>query len=229
MEIITRMLFDYQDVKYRDFNSKLIPNIDKNKIIGVRIPIIRNIANDILDNDYIDEFLNELPHKYQEENLLHGILLGLRYKDIDILLAKLDIFLEYVDNWAITDTINPKIFKKYPDKVYEWIVKWINSKKEYVIRFGVVTLLQFYLDDNYNKDILELVKNIKCDYFYVKMAIAWFYSFALIKQYDDTISIFENKKLDIWVHNKSIQKACDSYRISDDKKRYLKSLKIKSK
>lgn len=229
MEIITKVLFDYQDFKYRDFNSKLIPNIDKDKIIGVRVPVIRKIAKDILDNDYVDNFLNELPHKYHEENLLHGILLSLKYRDIDILLEKLDIFLKYVDNWAVTDSINPKIFKKYPDKVYKWIIKWVNSSNEYVIRFGVVSLLQFYLDDNYNKEILDVVKNIRSDYFYVKMAIAWFYSFVLIKQYDDMIVILENKELDIWIHNKSIQKAIESYRISDDRKSYLKSLRIKGK
>lgn len=229
MEIITKVLFDYQDFKYRDFNSKLIPNIDKDKIIGVRVPVIRKIAKDILDNDYVDNFLNELPHKYHEENLLHGILLSLKYRDIDILLEKLDIFLKYVDNWAVTDSINPKIFKKYPDKVYKWIIKWVNSSNEYVIRFGIVSLLQFYLDDNYNKEILDVVKNIRSDYFYVKMAIAWFYSFVLIKQYDDMIVILENKELDIWIHNKSIQKAIESYRISDDRKSYLKSLRIKGK
>jgi len=148
MEVITKLLFSYQDLEYRDFNGRLIPNIDKDKIIGVRMPIIRKIARDIYDNEYIDDFLEELPHKYQEENILHGIILSLKYKDIDILLDKLDRFLVYEDNWAITDVISPKLFKKYPDRVYEHIKIWISSNKEYVIRFGVVTLLQFYLDGN---------------------------------------------------------------------------------
>ena len=227
MRKIEDMLFKYQDIEYRDFNSKLIPNISKDKIIGVRMPILRKIAKEIVDDSYIDVFLEELPHKYQEENILHGILLSIKYKDIDILLDKLDNFLGYTDNWAITDVISPKLFKKYPDKVYEYIKKWVSSNYEYTIRFGVVSLLQFYLDDNYNIEILELVRNIKSDYFYVNMAIAWFYSFALIKQYDDMIKYFEDKKLDKWIHNKSIQKACESYRISIDKKDYLRSLKIK--
>ena len=149
------------------------------------------------------------------------------YKDIDELLNKLDIFLKYADNWAITDTICPKLFKKYPDIVYAQIKKWLKSKDEYTIRFGVVSLLQFYLDHNFNEEELTLIKNIESDYFYVKMAIAWFYSFALIKQYDATIKYFENKELDPWIHNKSIGKAIESYRISNERKEYLKSLKIK--
>ena len=227
MEIIIKKLYELQDSKYKEFNSKLIPNIDSGKVIGVRVPDIRQLAKDIKDEAYIDKFLLELPHKYQEENILHGILLTLIYKDIDKLLDKLDIFLKYADNWVITDTICPKLFKKYPDKVYQYIKKWINSKDEYVIRFGVVSLLQFYLDDNFKKEVLELVKNIRSEYFYVKMAIAWFYSFALIKQYDDTIKYFENKELELWIHNKAIQKAVESYRISSIRKEYLRSLKIK--
>lgn len=227
MEIIRGMLFENQDLEYRDFNSKLIPNIDKDRIIGVRMPIIRKMAKDIYDNEYVEEFLYELPHKYQEENILHGIILTLRYKNIDILLDKLDMFLPYMDNWAVTDVISPKLFKKYPDKVYDKIKEWINSRDEYTIRFGVVTLLQFYLDDNFELEILELVSKINSDYFYVNMAISWFYSFALIKQYDSTIKYFEDKKLDVWIHNKSLQKALESYRISKDRKEYLRSLKIK--
>ena len=227
MELILKKLFLLKDDKYKEFNSKIVPNVNSDKIIGVRIPDIRKLAMEIKDEDYIDEFLSELPHNYQEEYLLHGILLSTKYKDIDVLLSKLDVFLEYVNNWAVTDTICPKLFKKYPDKVYEHIKVWLNSDKEYVIRFGVVSLLQFYLDDNFREEELELVKNIKSDYFYVKMAIAWFYSFALIKQYKHTIKYFEDNKLDIWIHNKSIQKAVESYRISDETKEYLKSLKRK--
>ena len=227
MDIIVNKLFENQDLVYRNFNAKLIPNINRDKIIGVRVPIIRKIARDIINCDYIEEFLNELPHKYQEENILHGIILSLKYKDIDILLEKLELFLPYVDNWAITDVISPKLFKKYPDKVYDKIKIWINSFDEYMIRFGIVSLLQFYLDDNFRLEELELVKNINSNYFYVNMAISWFYSFALIKQYDDTIKYFEDKKLNKWIHNKSIQKAIESYRISNDRKDYLKTLKIK--
>ena len=227
METIVKKLYELKDQKYKDFNSKLIPNIDSNKVIGVKVPEIRKLAKAIKDEPYINNFLNELPHQYQEENILHGILLTIIYKNIDELLNKLDIFLKYADNWAVTDTICPKLFKKYPDQVYAKIKKWLKSKDEYTIRFGVVSLLQFYLDDNFKEEELTLIKNIKSDYFYVKMAIAWFYSFALIKQYDTTIKYFENKELDPWIHNKSIGKALESYRISNERKEYLKSLKIK--
>jgi len=227
MEIIVNKLFELRDIKYKSFNSKLIPNISDDKVIGVRVPAIRTLAKNIKDEPYINEFLNELPHKYQEENILHGILLTMIYKDIDELLNKLDIFLKYANNWAVTDAICPKLFKKYPDIVYGQIKKWLKSKDEYVIRFGIVSLLQFYLDDNFRLEELELIKNINSDYFYVKMAIAWFYSFALIKQYDVTIKYFRDRVLDKWIHNKAIQKAIESYRISDEKKEYLRSLKMK--
>lgn len=227
MEIITKKLFDNQDLKYREFKGKSIPNIDKDNIIGVRIPIIRKIVKEIYQEDYISKFLDELPHKYHEENLLHGLILSIKYQDIDFLLSKLDSFLPYVDNWEVTDIISPKLFKKYPDKVYEKIKEWLNSDKVYVIRFAVVSLLQFYLDDNFKIEELELVNNIKNDDYYVKMAIAWFYSFALIKQYDITIKYFENRKLNKWIHNKALQKAIESYRISDLAKEYLRSLKIR--
>ena len=227
MDLIIDKLFLMQDNEYRLFTSKSIPNIDIDKIIGVRIPDIRKLAKELNDGDMINAFLDELPHKYHEENLLHGILLGSKIKDIDILLKRLDKFLKYVDNWAVCDTISPKLFKKYPDKVYECITKWINSKYEYKIRFGAVSLLQFYLDDNFRMDELDLVNSIKYESYYVNMAIAWFYSFALIKQYDNVIDIFRKHKLDKWIHNKAIQKGIESYRISEDRKEYLRSLKIK--
>lgn len=227
MKKIIEILEKYQDLEYKEFTSKLIPNISKDKIIGVRIPILRTIAKDIKDNPYIDDFLNELPHKYHEENLLHGILLPTKYKNIDTLLEKLDGFLIYVDNWAITDIISPKIFKKYLDKVYNKIKIWLDSNHEYVVRFAIVSLLQFYLDENFKIEELELVKNINSNYFYVNMAISWFYSIALVKQWNCTIKYFENRNLNKWIHNKSIQKACESYRISDSRKEYLRSLRIK--
>ena len=227
MDVIKKILYSNEDLGYRDFNSKLIPNISKDRIIGVRMPILRKIAKDIYNDKYIDEFLLELPHEYHEENILHGIILTLKYNDIDILLDKLDLFLPYMDNWAVTDVISPKLFKKYPNKGYERIKLWINSDCEYVIRFGIVSLLQFYLDDNYKLEILELVSKINSDYFYVKMAISWFYSIALIKQYDDMIVYLESYKLDKWIHNKTIQKAIESYCISNDRKEYLRKLRIK--
>lgn len=226
MDVITKILFDNRDLKYKEFSSKIINNIDRDKIIGVRIPVIRNIAKEIKAFEYIDEFLLDFPHKYHEENILHGILLTIKYKDIDVLLEELDKFLVYVDNWAVTDIISPKIFKKYPDKVYGYVKQWLLSEHTYVVRFGAVTLLQFYLDKEFRIEELELINKINNPDYYVKMAIAWFYSFGLIKQYDIVIKCFESKKLDKWIHNKAISKALDSYRISDEKKEYLRSLKM---
>ena len=225
--IIIDKLKSFQDIKYKEFNSKLVPNINPKYIIGVRTPNIRTLAKEIKQESYINDFLNDLPHKYHEEYVLHGILLPLVYKDIDELLIALDKFLKYANSWAITDIISPKIFKKYPDKVLKYIKKWLHSNEEYKVRFAIVSLLQFYLDDNYKEEYLYLVKEVKLDTYYINMAIAWFYSFALIKQYDTAIKLFENNELTSWIHNKSIQKTLESYRISDDKKTYLRKLKRK--
>lgn len=225
MDKIKKLLMEHADLKYKEFTSRIVPNIPKDKILGVRMPLLRQIAKEIKDDDYVDTFLKEFPHQYQEENILHGILLPLKYKDIDLLLYQLDLFLPYADNWAITDVISPKLFKKYPDIVYEKIKIWVHSEYEYVIRFGVVSLLQFYLDDAFRLEELELVSQIQNDSYYILMAIAWFYSMALVKQYDSTIPYFENRVLNRWTHNKSIQKAIESYRIPSDRKEYLRSLK----
>ena len=225
MNKIVNKLFEYQDIKFRDFNSKLIPNINKNLIIGVKIPIIRQLAKEFIkDSDY-KLFLNKLPHKYLEENILHGILISLN-NNLDETLLELDKFLLYVDNWEVCDTIKPQIFKKDLKKVYDNIKLWIKSEETYKIRFALVTLINFYLDSGYDSNINELIISIKNDDYYVKMAVAWYFSFALIKHWDETINIFENKKLDKFTHNKSIQKAIESYRLSNDKKEYLKSIKI---
>ncbi len=225
MNKIVNKLFEYQDIKFRDFNSKLIPNINKDLIIGVKIPIIRKLAKEFIkDSDY-KLFLNKLPHKYLEENILHGILISLN-NNLDETLLELDKFLLYVDNWEVCDVIKPQIFKKDLKKVYDYIKMWIKSEETYKIRFALVTLINFYLDSGYDSNINELIISIKNDDYYVKMAVAWYFSFALIKHWDETINIFENKKLDKFTHNKSIQKAIESYRLSNDKKEYLKSIKI---
>ena len=227
MDVIVNKLYELADEKFRLFTSKSVPNISMDNIIGVRIPDIRKLAKEIKNDSNIEEFLNDLPHKYLEENILHGIILSTKYKDINIVLDRLDNFLVYVDNWIVTDIISPIIFKKYPDIVYNRIKVWISSNNEYMIRFGIVSLLKFYLNKDYIREELKIVMNVKYDSYYVNMAKAWFYSFALIKQWDNTIKYFQGKKLDKWVHNKSIQKAIESYRVSDMQKEYLRKLKIK--
>ncbi len=226
MKDIVNYLFKNQDLKYKDFTSKSIPGV--NNIIGVRLPIISKYAKEInKDSKLRNTFISDLPHKYHEENILHGFLISLN-KDINSVLEELELFLPYIDNWAVCDTINPKVFKNNLDYVYSYIEKWIKSNKEYTIRYAVVSLLKFYLNDSkYIKKNNKLVSSIKYDSYYVNMAIAWYYSFALVKQYDSTIDIFENKKIkNKWIHNKSIQKSIESYRIDNNRKDYLKSLKI---
>ena len=230
MNELEKELFKNQDLNYKEFTSKSIPNINPNSIIGVRIPVLRNIAKRINETEFKNIFMKSLPHKYHEENIIHGVLISLN-KNIDSTLEQLDKFLPYANNWAVTDTISPKIFKKYQDLVYPKIINYIKSDDEYTIRFGVVTLLQFYLNDSKyieksNKEILNINKST----YYIDMAIAWYFSFALVKQYEKTIKIFEKKKIkNSWIHNKSIQKAIESYRISVDRKKYLKSFKISQK
>ncbi len=228
MEEIIKFLFKNQDLKYRDFSIKLIPNIDTNSIIGVRVPTLKKYAKEInKDINLRNRFINNLPHKYHEENLIHGYLISLN-NNIDNTMNELEMFLPYVNNWAVSDTISPKIFKKNLDYVYPYVQKYLESSLEYNIRFGVVTLLQYYLNDpKYIKKNNKFISKIKYDSYYVNMAIAWYYSFALVKQYDETIKIFENKKIkNKWIHNKSIQKSIESYRIDNIRKEYLKSLKV---
>ncbi len=223
---ITDKLFKLQDIKYRDFQAKLIPNIDINMVIGVRTPDLKKYAKELIKNNNYSSFLNDLPHKYFDENQLHAFIIS-ELKDFDKCIEYINEFLPYVDNWATCDQMSPTIFKKYPDKLISNIKKWIKSKKTYTIRFGIGMLMQYYLDDNFKKEYLELISNIRSNEYYVNMMISWFFATALAKKYDDTIIYLENNKLDTWVHNKTIQKAIESYRITDGQKEYLKSLKIK--
>lgn len=223
---IEKELFKLQDLKYKEFSSKLIPNISKDKIIGVKIPLIRRLAKKI-DNDNAIKFLNNLPHNYQEENMLHACLMNIYIKDLDEYLDYLNKFLPYIDNWAVCDILNPKIFKKDLKKVHKYLLNLLKNRKTYYKRFAIVSLLQFFLGNNLDKKDLERLSKIKSDDYYVNMAISWYYSYALIKNYDQTIYLFEEKKLNKWIHNKSIQKAIESYRISEDRKIYLRSIKVK--
>ena len=226
MDKIVKILFQNQDLKYRDFHSSLVPNVEKERFIGVRTPVLRKLAKEMVKDGSYKDFIKELPHYYYEENTLHSCILSL-LKDLDELINELDNFLPYIDNWATCDLLRPKAFEKDQKRILDKVKEWIHTKDIYSIRFGIVTLLSFYLDEFFCKEINEIVLNIKSDDYYVNMAIAWYFSYALIKQYDMTIDIFKMYKLDKWVHNKSIQKAIESFRISDDKKIYLRSLKVK--
>lgn len=228
---ITAGLIALQDLDYRDFHSKLMPTVPKEKIIGVRTPELRKYAKELVKNtdaaEYINVFLNTLPHDYYEENNLHGALLALLFKDVNGYLEMLERFLPYVDNWATCDMMGAKVFKKDLDAVHSRVEEWIRSPYTYTVRFAVVTLMSFFLDEAFDEKDLELVSGILSDEYYVKMAVAWYFSIALIKQYDKTIPYFTTRHLDIWTHNKALQKARESFRLDNGTKEYLKTLKIK--
>ena len=221
---ILDQLFELKDDKYGDFSSKLTPNLDRSKVIGVRIPLVRKIAKEYIKDDESKEFLKSLPHKYFDENILHGLLIS-EIKDYDECINYLNEFLPYVDNWAVCDTMSPTIFKKNKDKLIKNIKVWIKSKHTYTCRFGIGILMSHYLDDDFKEEYLSLASSIHSEEYYVNMMIAWFFATALAKKWDETIPYIENKKLDKWVHNKTISKAIESYRISDERKEYLRSLR----
>ena len=219
-------LFANQDVKYRDFQSKLTPTIEANTAIGVRTPVLRKLAKDYSKRQDVDDFLADLPHKYFDENQLHAFILS-EIKDFDECIGKLERFLPFVDNWATCDQMSPKCFKKNHEKLLPYLNKWIKSDDTYTVRFAIVTLMAHFLDEDFDEGYLKLVSDIKSDEYYINMAIAWYFATALAKQYDKTIPYIENKTLDVWTHNKAIQKSIESYRVTAEHKEYLKSLKIK--
>lgn len=227
VETIRARLFALQDKKYKEFSSKLIPNVPDERMIGVRTPALRALAKEIYaDKKCTDEFLNALPHEYLEENHLHAFILCL-LKDYGETVKQLEKFLPFVDNWATCDQMRPKSFMKNTDRLISDIERWIKSDRPYTVRFAAEMLMTHYLDENFKTEYADLVCGIKSDEYYVNMMIAWYFATALAKQYDKTIAYIENKCLDTWVHNKTIQKAVESFRISDEKKAYLKTLKIK--
>lgn len=215
-----------QDLKYRDMQVKIIPNLEPSSIIGVRTPELKAMAKEILKSGDYADFLNDLPHKYFEENQLHAFILS-GMKDADECFEELEKFLPYVDNWATCDQMSPKIFKKHKDELLKRVKVWITSGEPYTIRFGVGMLMEHFLDDDYDTKYPAIVAKLRSDEYYVNMMIAWYFATALAKQYDSILPYIEKKKLDKWTHNKAIQKSVESYRITDEQKSYLKTLKIK--
>lgn len=226
MTELQKKLFEMQDLEYREFHSKLMPTVDKEKIIGIRTPILRKFAKEYAKTEESKEFLNELPHKYYEEDNLHGFLLE-GIKDYDEAVQKVETFLSYVDNWATCDMMSPKIFKKNTDKLRLKINQWIKSEDTYTVRFGIDMMMKYYLDEEFMPEYLQMIADIKSDEYYINMAIAWYFATALAKQYDATLPYIEKNKLDKWIHNKTIQKAVESYRLSTEQKAYLKTFKLK--
>ena len=226
MNNIREVLFKLQDKKYRDFQIKLIPTVNPETIIGVRTEKLRKYAKNLVNTNDYSSFLENLPHKYFDENQLHAFIVS-ELKDYDECTSYINKFLPYVNNWATCDQMSPKVFKKHHNELFEYINFWIKSKETYTIRFGIGMLMRHYLDDDFRVEYLKMVANIKSKEYYVNMMIAWFFATALTKQYEKAIQFFQNQKLDIWIHNKAIQKAIESYRIKKGQKEYLKSLKRK--
>ena len=226
---IQEHLFSFRDTAYKDFNKRLIPTIDENTMIGIRTPVLKKFAKEFFkaDPEQTADFMKNLPHKYFEENNLHAFFIE-NIKDFDDALLQTEKFLPFIDNWATCDSFNPPLFKKHNDVVYKKILKWICSKHVYTVRYAIGLLLSNYLDDFFKPEMLELVSSVKTEEYYVNMMIAWYFSFALIKQYNAAVPYIEKKVLAPFTHNKSIQKAIESKRIPADIKAYLRTLKVKS-
>ena len=224
---IRKELFRLQDQKYRDFQSKLIPTTAPDSVIGVRTPELRKLAKQLGKEEGISVFLQDLPHPYFDENQLHAFILS-EIRDYRQCVEEVNRFLPYVDNWATCDQMSPKVFKKHRMELLKEIEKWIHSEETYTIRFGIGMLMEHFLDEDFRREYPEMVAGIKSDEYYVNMMIAWYFATALAKQYETIIPFIENSRLDVWTHNKTIQKAVESYRIMPEQKDYLKRLKRKA-
>ena len=224
MEQIVKILFENADLGYRDFHARLIPNVPKESIIGVRTPVLRALAKELQGSELADSFLQELPHTYYDENQLHAILLS-AYKDYDACIELLELFLPHIDNWATCDILSPKVLKKRPQATLELIQGWLGNSHPYTVRFGMEMLMSYYLDDLFEERFLGWVAADRSEEYYVRMMVAWFFATALAKQYEATLPYLQQGILPEWTHKKTIQKACESYRITQEQKQYLRSLR----
>ena len=223
MSDIQKRLYSMQDKEYRDFNSKLIPNVDKETVIGVRIPMLRKYAKEICGTKLADDFVSELPHVYFEENNLHAFLIE-QVSDFDACIALLDRFLPYVDNWATCDSMRPKCFKNNKKALLRQIDKWLCSKHPYIVRFGIEQLMLYYLEEDFDEMYMEKVGKIRSDDYYVNMMIAWYFATALSVRFDIAVKYLIGKKLSPFVHGKTGRKALESYRITPEQKTFLRKI-----
>lgn len=219
---ILEELFGLQDKTYAEFQAKLLPITPKEQVIGVRVPALRKLAKQLPDR--AGEFLTELPHQYYDENLLHGILIS-QIRDFDTCIRALEVFLPYVDNWAVCDTMSPKVLGDNREVVLPILRRWIASDHIYTCRFGLLCLMRYYLDDGFRPEYLELAAAVRSDEYYVRMMVSWFFATALAKQWDASIVYLQQRRLSPWVHSKTIQKARESYRITPEQKAYLATLR----
>ena len=225
-QLVRARLYAMQDLPYRDFQCRLVPTVAAEAMIGVRTPELRKFARAFAKTPEAAEFLTSLPHRYYEENNLHGFLIE-SMKDFGQAVAALDIFLPYVDNWATCDLMRPKVFRKNLPELLIAIRRWLTSEETYTIRFGIEMLMTFYLDEEFQPEYLNWVAGVKSEEYYVNMMVAWYFATALAKQYGAALPYIQERRLAPWTHNKTIQKAIESYRITDDQKAYLRTLKVK--
>lgn len=221
---ILDILYANADAVYRDFNSKLIPNISSDLFIGVRTLLLRKLAKDMIKSGVYKDFIADLPHKYFEENQLHAFILS-ELHDFDFVICETERFLPYINNWATCDQMSPKVFKKNKDTVLKYIYKWIKSKDAYAVRFGVKNLMQYWLDDEFNKKYADMVADIKSDEYYVNMMRAWYFATAIAKQYEHILPYLKAGRIDNWTRLRAIQKAIESFRVSEKHKQELRLLK----
>ena len=221
MKEIQQQLFELQDMAYRDFHSRLMPDIDKETVIGIRVPVLRKYAKSIAGTELAEKFIKELPHCYYEENNLHMMLIT-GIKDYAKCLSEIERFLPYIDNWATCDFPAPKCFEDHKEELLPVIKRWIASSETYTIRYGIGMLMRLYLDEDFDPEYVRIVAEVKSDEYYVNMMIAWYMATALAKQWDAVIPFIEEHRMSDWVHRKTIQKAVESYRITDEQKKYLK-------
>lgn len=224
MNELQTALFELQDVTYRDFHSRLMPGIDKDTIIGIRTPVLRKFAKEFAKTTEAETFLQELPHSYYEENNLHMMLLA-GIKDYEKCVCEVERFLPYINNWATCDSPAPKCFAKHKEELLQKIRTWMASDHTYTIRYGIEMLMNLYLEEDFKPEYPKLVAAVQSEEYYVNMMIAWYFATALAKQWDAVIPYLEQRKLSTWVHRKTIQKAVESYRISNEQKIYLKNLR----
>ena len=225
MTEIQKYLFSNQDLKYRDFTLPLLPNIDADTFIGVRLPVLKKYAKE-LDPTSREKFLSSLPHQYHEENIVHAFILS-NIKDYDEFVRYVDAFLPYVTNWSVCDTLCNKYLTKYRERLIQDVYKWLQSDEVYRVRYAVKCLMNYYLSEDFREEHIERVLEVKLEDYYVRMMIAWYLATGLAKNYDSFVKVIEERRFDDFTHNKAIQKAVESYRVSDEHKAYLKTLKVK--
>ena len=223
---VQKRLFEMQDAEYRDFHAKLVPTMEKTKFIGIRTPMLRKFAKKFGKTEESEIFLQVLPHQYYEENNLHGLLIE-QIRDYDKCLEELERFLPFIDNWATCDLLAVKTVKNHLDLYISEVYRWMESDQPYTIRFGVNMLMKYYLGDNFKIEYPEKVAAIRSEEYYVNMVRAWYFATALAKQYEQILPFLEERRMDLWTHNKTIQKAIESYRITSEQKEYLRTLRIK--